>query len=261
MIGRMGEGESMPEPVQFKKIAFLTPRRDMALADFHAYWRGTHGPTVAHAPGYAAFRTRYAQNHRIGDGPFGTPLPYPGAAIFHLPGDGANEAEFSRSATYRDHVRVDEQNFIDMDRTIAMTAVEHVLRTGPGPVKLLIAGRRKEGTGAADFDRCLRQACADTLANAQVFAARVRGWVFNSVIEGSLSLPGARPAEGFAVDCVQELWFASTDDMASACGDTAYRGHLAMAERDLFAASGLFSCLVREFVFFDNGSPVPLASG
>ena len=244
------------ERTQFKKIAFLMPRSGMGLAEFHAYWRGTHGPTVAGAPDYAAYRSRYAQNHRIGDGPVGASFPYPGVAIFHLPGAGSNEAAFSASATYRDHVRVDELNFIDVDRTVSMAATEHVLRVGTGPAKLLVVGAGRDGLDRAEFDRRLLECCTA----ARSFAELALGWTLNLVVQGTLTLPGARPAEGFTVDFVQELWFASEDALASAYTVAAYREHLAPAERDLFAPGRLFSFRAREFVFFDQGrlvSPPP----
>ena len=252
---RSGLGGASAGRPRFKKIAFLTPRPGMALDAFHAYWRGTHGPTVANAPNYAAWRMRYAQNHRIGDGsvggPVGAPFPYPGAAIFHLPGDGSNEAAYAASATYREHVRVDELNFIDMDRTISMAAAEHVPRPGTGPVKLLIISARRAGLERAEFDRRLLAACAA----AGEFIDLLRGWTVNLVVPGTLTLPGARPAEGLAVDCVQELWFASERDLAAAFASAAYREAVAPVERELFAPDGLFSFRAREYVFFDQGRP------
>jgi len=238
-----------PQPPRFKKIAFLVPKPGMALDDFHAYWRDTHGPTVATAPGYASWRTRYAQNHNLGPAPAGAPFPYRGAAVFHLPGDGSNEAAYAASATYRDHVRPDELNFIDMDRTVSMAAVEHVVVPGDGPAKILLVGARRPGLDRADFDANLLAACAA----ARGFMAQLRGWVVNLGVTGTLTLPGARPGGGLAVDCVQEIWFGSDAEMAGAFGSDAWRVEMVGVMGEVFAADGVMGFRAGEVVFFDGG--------
>lgn len=248
----------MPRAETFKKIAFLAPRPGMDQRAFTAYWRGTHGPTVAHAPNYAAYRRRYAQNHRIGDGPVGGPFPHPGIAIFHLPGDGNNEAAFSRSATYRDCIRIDELNFIDMDRTLSMTAREDVIRPGAGPVKAIILARRCDGMDRADFDSCLHDISSDALINARGFTDHLAGWTLNRIVEGSFQLPGARPAAA-TIDAIQELWFSSEQDLQQAFAAPAYRDRIAPALDALFAPDRLSSFRAEEIVFFDAGRPTPQA--
>ena len=96
---------------------------------------------------------------------------------------------------------------------------------------------------------------------ARGFADLAWGWTLNLVVHGTLTLPGARPAEGLTVGFVQELWFASEDALASAYASAAYREHLAPAERDLFAPARLFSFRAREYVFFDQGRLVPPLPG
>ena len=250
----------MPEQPRYKKIAFLAPRPDLDLPAFTTYWRETHGPTVAHAPGYAAYRSRYAQNHRIGDGPVGTPFPYPGAALFHLPGDRSNEAAFAASATYQDHIRVDELNFIDMAGTLSMAATECVIRAGNGPVKLITLGIRRDGMGRDQFDRRLRAACVAALHDAPGFSDHLRGWTLNHIIEGSFQLPGARPADAFAVDCVQEMWFASEAALTDAFAAPAYRDGFGKTLGELFSSRHAYSFRAREIVFFDAGRAIDAAS-
>ena len=252
----------MSDRKQFKKIAFLTPRPGMDLHDFSTYWRDVHGPTVANSPGYSAYRTRYAQNHRIGDGPVGACFPYPGIAVFHLPGNGFNEEAFSESPIYRDRIRIDELNFIDMDRTVSMVATENVIRPGTGPVKVLILGSRRDGFDRVAFDRRLIDACTGALLSARGFMDRLRGWTLNHIVEGSFRLPGARPADAVAVDCIQELWFESELDMAAAYASPAYRDNVAPTVCALFSTDHLFSFRAWEIVFFDKGrpcQPVPLS--
>ncbi len=246
----------MPGP-RLKKIAFLAPRPGMDLPTFFRYWREVHGPTVAAAPDYSTYRTRYAQNHNLGAGPVGKPFPHPGAAIFHLPGDGSNEAEFSRSPTYRDHIRVDELNFIDMDRTLSMAAVETVLLPGTGPSKLLIIGRRRGGMARADFDQRLIAAATQALRDAPDFTARLRGWALNHIVENSFSLPGARAVDGNEIDCIQELWFSSDADMDAAFACAGFRTHAQPAVQGLFAPASLNAFRAREIVFFDANNPIP----
>ena len=244
----------MPEP-RLKKIAFLAPRPGMSLPDFAAYWRGTHGPTVANAPDYAAYRSRYAQNHNCGPGPVGAPFPHPGAAIFHLPGDGSNEAAFSRSPTYRDHIRVDELNFIDMDRTLSMAATETQVRPGSGPAKLLIVGHRRDGLTRAAFEQRLTAAAAQALRDDPEFAARLRGWAQNHVVEGSFSLPGARPSTTAKIDCIEDVWFDQETNLVSLLSSPGFQTYVAPVWRDLYAPADLFSFRAEEIVFFDAGRP------
>lgn len=262
MAAQRVQNRVMADRPQFKKIAFLAPRTGMAPHEFSTYWREVHGPTVANAPGYAAYRTCYAQNHWVGDGPVGGHFPHPGIAVFHLPGDGSNEQAFAASPTYRDHIRIDELNFIDMDRTLSMTAIENVIRPsrgavpGSGAVKVVILGACRAGLDRATFDRRLHDICTDALVTARPFADHLQGWTLNHIIAGSFQLPGARAAEASTLACMQELWFASAQARDQAFGSSAYRDHLGPALQDLFADSPLYSFQAREIVFFDLGRPV-----
>src|SRR5689334_5442478 len=164
----------MPDRKQFKKIAFLTPRPGMSLEAFYTYWRRRHGPTVANSPGYAAYRTRYAQNHKIADGPVGRPFPYPGIAEFHIPGDGSNEEAFAETPIYRDRIRVDELNFIDMHNTVSMTALEDVRRTGKGAAKLVIVCSRASELSRSAFEAWLTGPYAEAVLETTDFARKLR---------------------------------------------------------------------------------------
>jgi uncharacterized protein (TIGR02118 family) len=212
-------------PQQLKKIAFLVPRAGLSRDGFTQYWRGTHGPLVAESPGYAAYRHKYVQNHFVEITPIGEPFDYSGMAVFWLPGD--NEDTYATTSIYRDRIRVDELKFIDMDGTISMTVVEEVALAGKGAVKLVVV--KKEGS----LSSLGSVAKIDGLSGA----------VINHLLKGSFRLPGARPISG-AIATVEELWFASQ----------------AMARRaiDGFTANAGWSAFfAKEYVFFENGAPVP----
>lgn len=210
----------------WKKIAFLVPRPGSTREEFSSYWSGVHGPTVAGSPDYARYRSRYLQNHFQGE-PFGEPFAYAGMAEFWLPGD--NEDEFAATATYRDTIKPDEERFIDMERTISMTAAEHVVVPGRGPVKLVVI-RRSEPA-------------APDIATGRV---PVLGAVLNEVVVGSSRLPGARPVDD-PIRRIDEFWFASEPD--------------ALRAATALPTSGDWSAFVAtEHLFFDNGVPVGAAS-
>lgn len=229
-----------------KKIAFLVPRPGMGDAEFRAYWRGTHGPVVAGAPGYGAWRLRYAQNHVLERGPVGDAFAFDGMAEFWLPGESPNEDTYASTPIYRDRIRVDELNFIDMDRTVSMSAHERVFRQGRGDTKLVILTSRAPGISAEAFAVGYEQRHVLPLLADPVIGSRILGWESGFVIPGTFRLPGARPVDGFAVDCVEEMWFASTEDAASVLARAAGLNGPAMP---LFGARQSF--FAEEIVFFD----------
>jgi uncharacterized protein (TIGR02118 family) len=210
---------------QFKKIAFLAPRAGLSHEDFIRYWREIHGPLVAHSVGYAEFRRKYIQNHFVSTKAAGEPFDYAGMAEFWLPGD--NEDTFATTSIYQDRIRVDETNFIDLDSTVSMTAVEEIVRPGTAVIKLVV----------------VRRDSARTRIDTIVSADGLCGLTLNHVIGGSFRLPGARPVQG-SIECIEELWF----DSEATAGQT-----LAGLDKD----EDWSAFLAKEYVFFDNGRPVP----
>lgn len=229
---------------RLKKIAFLVAKPGMADVDFRAYWRETHGPVVAGSPGYARWRLRYAQNHVAGRGPEGD-FGYAGMAEFWLPGEAPNEDEFSLTGIYRDRIRPDEMNFIDMDRTVSMSAFETVLKPGIGAVKVVFVSQRAAGMAPDDYRRRFAAEHAAPLLRDPEFGARISGWRVDHVVDGSFRLPGGRPAAA-AVDSVEAMRFASPDAMKAAFASPGWR---ARPSRNLFASVQSF--LAEELVFFD----------
>ncbi|MGE0502019.1 MAG: EthD domain-containing protein [Rhizobiaceae bacterium] len=238
--------------MRLKKIAFLVPRPGMDDEAFRAYWRGTHGPVVSGSPGYGEWRLRYVQNHVIGPGPVGGPFAFSGMAEFWLPGSSPNEDTFSQTPIYRDRIRVDEENFIDMDRTVSMAADEHSFRHGAGGVKVVILSGRRAGLSQEEFGRRYERHARRVLTDPGVDGV-LSGWSANLVIPGTFRLPGARPADALAVDCVEQLWFASRH-----AADAAF----ASKSLNLGPAGDLFgerqSFFAEEIVFFDIDRGGPL---
>ncbi len=236
--------------MSLKKIAFLTPRSGMSDEEFRTYWRKTHGPLVAGSPGYDAWRLRYVQNHVNGRGPVGKPFAFSGIAAFWLPGSSPNEDTYAQTPIYRDRIRVDELNFIDMDRTVSMSADEHVLKAGTGAVKVVVSSARPAGLSAEAFRQAYLKDYARPVLGDHDAGARTAGWSVNFTIPGTFRLPGARAVDGGDIDCVEEFWFASRGDAEDAFGAPALANAPIFAERQSFYAE--------EIVFFDvdRGGPV-----
>lgn len=241
--------------MHLKKIAFLVPRPDLDDEQFRAYWRGTHGPVVAGSPGYAAWRLRYVQNHPIGRGPIGDAFPFAGMAEFWLPGSSPNEDAFSQTPIYRDRIYVDELNFIDMDRTVSMTAVEQVVRAGGGDAKLVVLSKRSIPGGIEDVQREYADHASAALANV-AFGDRVLGWTASHVLPDTFRLPGARNTQALAVDCVEEFWFANEAELDAAFASADFRVHIAPSRGRLFDPAASSSFKAEELVFFDALTPV-----
>lgn len=226
---------------QLKKIAFLVKRADLDREEFERHWREVHGPVVSLSPGYSQYRLGYAQNHVIGETPVGRPFPWSGMAEFWLPGDSPNEDDFSTTAIYRERIAVDERRFIDMDATISMTAVEHRVRSGSGPTKVVIV---VGGDGAtSDLGTQWAEEAVLGLEDA------VAGWTVNAVLPGTSRLPGARPSDDLAIDSVHEIWFSSPDASEA-------RAALARLSLDRLDPERTSSFLAEEVVFFRDGNPV-----
>jgi uncharacterized protein (TIGR02118 family) len=235
-------------PERLKKIAFLVPRPGMTDAAFRTYWRDTHGPVVAGSPGYAAWRLRYAQNHVLGPGPIGEAFGFAGMAEFWLPGASPNEDTFAATPIYRDRIRVDELNFIDMGRTISMTAREEVVKPGSGAAKLVVLSARAQGLAAKDLRARYSQLARQALGQ-QGFGRHVAAWTASHVVEGTYRLPGGRAAEAIAVDCIEEFWFASPGDLDQAFASENWQHEVGPAMAALFGTRQSFTA--EEIVFFD----------
>jgi uncharacterized protein (TIGR02118 family) len=245
---------------QLKKLAFLTPKPGMGKHAFRQYWREVHGPLVALTPDYAEWRLRYVQNHVRGPGPVGSTFEYGGMAAFWLPGDSPNEDAFGTTPLYRDRIRSDELNFIDMDRTVSMTATEQVLRPGRGDVKVVVLSRRAAGIAAEDFERRYASDYIQAILGRAACDGLIRNWCVNHVLEGSFRLPGARAVSPLPIDCIEEVWCNSEEDVRRAFDAIASSGAVQRVTAALFAPEGRRSFQAEELVFFDKGEPTALAT-
>lgn len=106
-----------------KNIEMVHHRKDMAIPDFQAYWRGTHGPIAAEIP----MIRRYVQSHVRLSGYRREPKPVcDGLAITWFDSIEAMRQSATTEAYAR--TREDEPNFIDTDGTIpTIITKEHVI--------------------------------------------------------------------------------------------------------------------------------------
>ena len=237
--------------LQYKKVAFLAPRPGLRDDAFRSYWREIHGPLVASSPGYAAYRHRYVQNHVLGPGPVGDGFAFAGMAEFWLPGD--NEDEFSSTSIYRDRIRPDEMEFIDMQGTVSMSALEQVLKPGRGPVKIVVLSGRAAGVNTEHFRDRFASAFVEAALKEQGFGRHLRGWSADFVIQGSFRLPGARPVTALQIDCIQSFWFDSDDAMKAAFAALGVAQRVTAVCDSIFSAESWRSFKAEELVFFDHG--------
>ncbi|MBJ6135245.1 EthD domain-containing protein [Ochrobactrum sp. Q0168] len=197
--------------MQIKKLVFLTPKQGMTDDAFAAYWLGTHGPLIASLPNYGTWRQRYVQNHITGQSPVGNNFVYSGIAEFWIPGESPNEDSFSRTDAFREIVRPDELNFLDLDRTAVIAATEEVLVPGSGQVKLIILSHLHEGADNDLLRSDTRQRLSSLLVS-QPLQQLIKGWAINTTIAGTSKWLG-RNLEELHIDFVEEIWFDSLSDM------------------------------------------------
>lgn len=126
---------------------FITRKPQMGEAEFHRYWRETHGPIAAKIPQLR----RYVQSHRIAAPNANS--PYDGEAEVLIDSLDALAA-LRRSPEYLEGALADERNFIDLTRVEWMATQDHVINDGPtgaGLVKGVWQLSRKPGMALEDF--------------------------------------------------------------------------------------------------------------
>lgn len=195
---------------------FITRLPRLSNADFHRYWRETHGPIAGRIPQLH----RYVQSHRIAaHGAVGGASPYDGAAEVLVDSLDAM-AELRKSREYLDGALADERNFIDLTRVEWMITRDHVIIDGPFGANL-IKGiwqlKRLPGMTLDDF----RKYWIEVHGAMGQHLPGVRRYVQSHLIdEGYLY---ATPQ----YDGVAQLWFDSPEAMQAAFDSPAGK---AMAE-------------------------------
>jgi uncharacterized protein (TIGR02118 family) len=138
-------------------FCFVTRRPDLSPEAFGAHWRDRHGPLIRDLPQLARHLRRYVQNPRLnlggerGEGP-----SFDGVAhqIFD-----AHEGfiKFVTEPDYQEHVRADEQRFLDMGSlSFLLTDEPQVVIDGDreqSVVKLIAFVQRKPGVERDAFHR------------------------------------------------------------------------------------------------------------
>ena len=103
---------------------FITRKASMNDAEFHRYWRETHGPIAAKIPQLH----RYVQSHRIPA--FGSNSPYDGEAEVLVDGLDAMAA-LRRSPEYLDGALADERNYVRLS-SIYLGYLRDLMASPPG---------------------------------------------------------------------------------------------------------------------------------
>ncbi|HLW69597.1 MAG TPA: EthD family reductase [Candidatus Binataceae bacterium] len=184
---------------------FITRLAKLDDAEFHRYWRETHGPIA----GKIKQVRRYVQSHRIAAPGFvGSSSPYDGEAEV-LVDSLAAMAELRKSKEYLDGALADERNFIDLKRVEWMVTQDHVIIDGPsGPnmIKGVWQLKRIAGMPLDEF----RRYWIDVHGGLGTKVAGFRRYVQSHLIDEAYLY--ATPQ----FDGVAQIWFDSHEAMRAA---------------------------------------------
>src|SRR6266403_1327662 len=156
---------------------FITRKAGMTDAEFHRYWRETHGPIASKIPQLH----RYVQSHRIPA--FGANSPYDGEA--------------------------DERKFIDLTRVEWMVTRDHVVLDGPTGGKLVKGVWQlaiKPGMALEEF----RKYWLEVHGPMALKLPGIRRYVQSHLIDEAYLYATPR------FDGVAQLWFDSVEAFAAA---------------------------------------------
>ena len=112
----------VPDGGGLKNIEFVTRQADLPVADFQAYWRGTHGPIAAQIP----MIRRYVQSHTKLPG-YGreSPPAYDGLAITWF--DDIDAMRQSAKTEAFAATMADEPNFLPGGAVPTIITREHII--------------------------------------------------------------------------------------------------------------------------------------
>lgn len=202
---------------------FITRKSTLDDAEFHRYWRETHGPIAARV----SQSKRYLQSHRI---------PYPDT---NSPYDGEAEvlidnlealATLRTSRGYLDGALADERNFIDLKRVEWMATRDHVMVDGPTGgtlVKGVWQLKRKPGMSLDEFRKYWIEVHGPIVTKLPGLTRYVQSHLID---EAYLY---AEPRH----DGVAQVWFESVDAMRAAFASPAGAAGLGDGEKFIDAAT------------------------
>jgi len=211
------------------KLIYLA-RRNPALTReaFTARWR-RHGALGMSMPRWVNIR-RYAHCDVLQLGIAGVAEDHDGVGlIWHRSPEARARHRADNSS--QGLMEADEaETFVEPVYNSCLLAQEFILKdAGSGPVKLIRCVERADGVSRDEFSTAWRGGYAAALLQVPELAASVLRYVQNH------ALPPERPPRwGLAADCVDEYWFASPREAASAF-DTIRR--LTRTESDLVSHS------------------------
>jgi len=200
---------------------FITRLAKLDDAEFHRYWRETHGPIVTRIKQLR----RYVQSHRIPvPGHVGSASPYDGVAEVLLDSLEAFD-ELRKSREYLDGALADERNFIDLTRVEWMTTRDHVIVDGPikpGMVKGVWQLKHKPGMTLDEFRRYWIEVHGAMGHKVPGFRRYVQSHLVDEAY--TYALP--------QYDGVVNIWFDSPEAMAAAFASP--EGQAMAADGDVF---------------------------
>ena len=181
---------------------FITRKASMNDAEFHRYWRETHGPIAARIPQLH----RYVQSHRVTA--FGSNSPYDGEAEVLIDSLDAMAA-LRRSSEILEGALADERNFIDLTRVEWMVTRDHVVLDGPTGGRLVKGVWQlvnKPGMALGDF----RKYWLEVHGPMALELPGIRRYVQSHLIDEAYLYGTPR------FDGVAQLWFDSHEAFAAA---------------------------------------------
>lgn len=209
-----------------KLVCFFRRKPGMSVEDFHAHWRGRHGPLIAETPELARHIVRYEQNHRLrSDYPrdaSGSP-GFDGATIQWLESLEAFQ-EFVREPKYAERIRPDERTFLDRDSLRLFFSENDDVKIegnrGNAGVKLLALLKRKPGVTPAEFHRYWAGPHASLFADTPEIARHILAYHQNHRLEKDYR----RDAQGVAgFDGLAEQWYTDLSAFQQMFAESLYR--------------------------------------
>ncbi|WP_327312065.1 EthD domain-containing protein [Streptomyces sp. NBC_01235] len=242
-----------------KLVAAVRRRPGMTHAEYAEYIEKVHGG-IAVANKLTV--RKYVQNHvldsaygAIGDVGYQVTLPRDSVTELYFDDLESMGETFAHPYT-REVVGPDGVNFSDQSAALSLLVEESAAeapRSGTGTVKVLHFLKAADGLAPEAFQKGVRRAYEDLLADPSGPARYVRGHEWNTALPGDgMAAYFGGAAEQPAYDAYSALWFDEADAL------TGFRAHQqALADHAekhgaLFQPSLSFFLLTREVVVFDD---------